>query len=143
MSCPLRRILRHHDGTRQGLASLRAIAAPYRRPMTYRALAQSNVAAKTSVIARILYGAGYAVVPSFPLDKPRGWSADWRYLSFVYRVLFWRTRAPLGAPSRRLFRPGAALSAGAQAPTVSELLAPGSSCPGGPTPPECVGYVCP
>src|SRR5665811_2499205 len=39
----------------------------------------------------------------------------------------------------------AALSAGAQAPTVSELLAPGSSCPGGgvPAPPGCVECVSP
>jgi hypothetical protein len=54
--------------------------------------------------------AGFGGQVLAPRKKPRGWSAARRCRSFVCRVLFWRTRAPLGAPSRRLFRPGSALS---------------------------------
>jgi hypothetical protein len=39
---------------------------------------------------------------------PRGWSAKRRYLLPSRRALFWRTRAPLGAPSRRFLFPGSA-----------------------------------
>ena len=55
-------------------------------------------------------GAGYAVVqpafagPSLALEQSKEWSAKRRTSLPSCRVLFWRTRAPLGAP-RRLFCP--------------------------------------
>ena len=79
------------------------------RPSPFR----GGIRKRASIIARILCGAGDAVVlarrsgPFFrPQQTPRGWSAGWRYLLSSCRALFWRTRAPLGAPWRRLFGAG-------------------------------------
>ena len=47
-------------------------------------------------IARIVCGAGCAVLRCSPLGKARGWSAERRNQSFCERSL--RTAAPLGAP---------------------------------------------
>jgi len=56
----------------------------------------------------ILSGAGHAVFLFRAPRKPRGWSTEWRTSLSSCRVPFWRTRAPLGAPSRRFLLPGSA-----------------------------------
>jgi hypothetical protein len=47
-------------------------------------------------------GAGHACFPFSASAKPRGWSAARRVRLSSCRILFWRTRALLGSPSRRL-----------------------------------------
>jgi hypothetical protein len=52
---------------------------------------------------------GVRRLPFFlPARKPRGWSTEWRTSLPSCRILFWRMRAPLGAPSRRFLIPGSA-----------------------------------
>ena len=67
----------------------------------HRGIRCPHVREEASVITRILCGAGYAVVPFLSPQMRGGWRAKWRnHCSFVPRSLS-RTRAPLGAPSRR------------------------------------------
>src|ERR1700687_5833629 len=99
-----------------------------------------SIVKQPSFAARILCGAGYAVIfarlpQAFhfaPRKKAKGRSAERRILCPLTprgaRVLG-EERAPSGAPSRRLPAPGRAFAWTSQ--RVSELLASGSYCPEG------------
>src|SRR5450759_5250973 len=132
----------------------------------------TQVSAKTSAIARILGGAGYAVFPFLPLTKARGWSAErrillvstpcgagtlWRRVRAVRRSIAasYRRRAALSdQPFRLALALGRVSLAGAKGhdkPRASLNGRPSASSsqgilvsPGGaPAPPERVGYVFP
>jgi hypothetical protein len=78
-----------------------------RRPQP---ISDSIVKQRTCVITPILSGAGYAVVPFLPLEKPRGWSAEWRTGSFRLAASSFEGCGRLSALHRSFSVPGTVAS---------------------------------